>query len=223
MDLKEYPDLVITKSNNGHKNIFESQAELSNRTIDEQTSIEIAVDGILRSIGEDPAREGLLQTPKRVARMFEELTSGYKADPIELINGAIFTAEQYDEMVVIKDIDFNSLCEHHMLPFYGRAHVAYIPNGKVIGLSKIPRIVDMFARRLQIQEKMTAQIADFIQEILNPRGVAVVIEGAHMCTMMRGVKKENVRMSTSNFTGEFKEDKALRAEFWAQIDHSTKE
>jgi len=150
-----------------------------------QGDIEIAVNSILRNIGENPEREGLLNTPNRVARMYQELTEGYHIDPKKLINDAIFTVD-YDEMVVVKDIDFYSMCEHHMLPFYGRAHVAYIPNGKVIGLSKIPRIVDMFARRLQIQEQMTSQIANFLQEQLQPQGVAVVVEGAHMCAMMRG-------------------------------------
>lgn len=179
-------------------------------------NIEIAVDTILRNIGEDPSREGLLKTPNRVARMFDELTSGYDTDPVKLINGAIFSVD-YDEMVVVKDIDFHSLCEHHMLPFYGRAHVAYIPDGKIVGLSKIPRIVEMFARRLQIQEQMTTQIAEFIQETLNPKGVAVVVEGAHFCTMMRGVKKENARMSTSRFLGEFKKDESLKNQFLNQI------
>ena len=168
------------------------------------------------NIGEDPEREGLLKTPNRVARMFDELTAGYHVDPVALINGAIFSVD-YDEMVVVKDIDFHSLCEHHMLPFYGRAHVAYIPNGKVVGLSKIPRIVEMFARRLQIQEQMTAQIANFIQETLEPTGVAVVVEGAHMCAMMRGVKKANTKMTTSKMLGAFREDDKLRAEFMAHI------
>ena len=151
-----------------------------------QARIEAAVQEILRDIGEDPQREGLLKTPDRVARMYEELTAGYHVDTEKLINGAIFNVD-YDEMVVVKDIDFYSMCEHHMLPFYGRAHVAYIPNGKVVGLSKIPRIVEMFARRLQIQEQMTTQIADFIQNTLEPQGVAVVVEGVHMCSVMRGV------------------------------------
>ncbi len=182
----------------------------------QHTNIEIAVDTILRNIGEDPSREGLLKTPNRVARMFDELTAGYHVDPVALINGAIFSVD-YDEMVVVTDIDFHSLCEHHMLPFYGRAHVAYIPDGKVVGLSKIPRIVEMFARRLQIQEQMTTQIAEFIQETLNPKGVAVVLEGAHMCSMMRGVKKENARMSTSRFLGEFKKNQNLKQEFLNQI------
>lgn len=185
------------------------------------TNIEIAIDTILRNIGEDPAREGLLKTPNRVARAYDELTAGYKMDPQKIINGAVFTAEDYDEMVVVKDIEFFSLCEHHMLPFYGRAHVAYIPNGKVIGLSKIPRLVDMFARRLQIQEQMTTQIAEFLMETLDAEGVAVIVEGAHMCSMMRGVKKEHARMNTSKFLGAFKEDRELQRDFRAQIAHSS--
>jgi len=174
MTLMDYPEVLIDQNKNGHK----SNTGLDDQKTKSRTGIEIAVDSILRNIGEDPSREGLLGTPNRVARMYEELTSGYETDPVKLINGAIFTAEDYDEMIVVRDIDFNSLCEHHMLPFYGRAHVAYIPKGKVIGLSKIPRIVDMFARRLQIQEQMTTQIAHFIQEVLNPKGVAVIVEGA---------------------------------------------
>ena len=182
--------------------------------------VEESVREILVNIGEDPERDGLLKTPNRVARMFDELTSGYHTDPEKLINGAVFDAD-YDEMVVVKDIDFYSLCEHHMLPFYGKAHVAYIPNGKVIGLSKIPRIVEMFARRLQIQEQMTSQIANFLQETLNTQGVAVVVEGAHMCAMMRGVKKQNTKMITSKMTGAFKENAKTRGEFMQHIASSS--
>jgi GTP cyclohydrolase I len=182
--------------------------------------VEESVREILVNIGEDPERDGLLKTPNRVARMFDELTSGYHTDPEKLINGAVFDAD-YDEMVVVKDIDFYSLCEHHMLPFYGKAHVAYIPNGKVIGLSKIPRIVDMFARRLQIQERMTSQIANLLQEALNTQGVAVVVEGAHMCAMMRGVKKQNTKMTTSKMTGVFKENAKTRSEFMQHIASSS--
>ncbi len=182
--------------------------------------VEESVREILVNIGEDPERDGLLKTPNRVARMFDELTSGYHTDPQKLINGAVFDAD-YDEMVVVKDIDFYSLCEHHMLPFYGKAHVAYIPNGKVIGLSKIPRIVEMFARRLQIQEQMTSQIANFLQETLNTQGVAVVVEGAHMCAMMRGVKKQNTKMITSKMTGAFKENAKTRGEFMQHISSSS--
>ena len=182
-----------------------------------KTAIESATREILHHIGENPEREGLVRTPERVARMYDELTAGYHTDPIKLINDAVFDVE-YDEMVIVKDIDFSSLCEHHMLPFFGRAHVAYIPDGKVVGLSKIPRIVEMFARRLQVQERMTKQIAEFIQEVLHPQGVAVVVEGAHMCSMMRGVKKPNATMTTSTMLGAFREDSKTRSEFMGHIN-----
>jgi GTP cyclohydrolase I len=182
----------------------------------DQPHIETAVREILFHIGEEPEREGLVKTPERVARMYDELTTGYRTDPIKLINGALFDVD-YDEMVIVKDIEFYSMCEHHMLPFFGRAHVAYIPDGKVIGLSKIPRIVEMFARRLQVQERMTKQIAEFLQEVLHPKGVAVVVEGAHMCSMMRGVKKANASMTTSTMLGSFRNDSKTRAEFMNHI------
>jgi len=178
--------------------------------------IQGAVHTILTQIGEDPEREGLVKTPERVARMYEEITSGYSTDPVRLVNGALFDVK-YDDMVVVKDIEFYSMCEHHMLPFFGRAHVAYIPDGKVIGLSKIPRIVDMFARRLQVQERMTSQIANFLQEVLHPKGVAVMVEGSHMCAMMRGVKKEQVSMATRALLGEFKVDAQKRTEFLSLV------
>lgn len=181
-----------------------------------ETMIHTAVRDILLEIGEDPNRQGLLKTPDRVARMYQEITAGYRTDPIQLINGAIFDID-YDEPVIVKDIDFYSLCEHHLLPFFGRAHVAYIPEGKVIGLSKIPRIVEMFARRLQVQERMTSQIANFINDVLKPNGVAVVVEGAHMCAMMRGVKKSQASMTTSTMLGAFHENQSLRSEFLAHI------
>jgi GTP cyclohydrolase IA len=181
-----------------------------------ETPIHSAVRDILMEIGEDPFRQGLLSTPDRVARMYQEITSGYQTDPVKLVNGAIFDVE-YSEPVVVKDIEFYSLCEHHMLPFFGRVHVAYIPDGKVIGLSKIPRIVEMYARRLQIQERMTAEIANFLDELLQPKGVAVVADGAHMCSMMRGVKKSQASMTTSSYLGAFQEDRQLRAEFLSQI------
>ena len=183
-----------------------------------QINIEASVQNILKNIGEEPQREGLLNTPNRVARMFAELTSGYHVDPEKMFNGAIFDVD-YDKMVVVKDIDFYSLCEHHLLPFYGRAHVAYIPDGKVIGLSKIPRMVEMFARRLQIQEQMTSQIANFLQSTLQPQGVAVVVEGMHMCSMMRGVKKTNAKMKTSKMLGAFRDNDKTRSEFIAHINH----
>jgi GTP cyclohydrolase I len=179
--------------------------------------IECAVREILVAIGEDVEREGLLRTPHRIARMYEELTAGYHVDPVKLVNNAIFDVA-YDEMVIVRDIDYYSMCEHHMLPFMGHAHVAYIPDGKVIGLSKIPRIVEMFARRLQVQERMTQQIAEFLDQTLHPLGVAVVCEGFHMCAAMRGVKKANARMVTSAMLGNFKTSHTTRTEFFAHLE-----
>ncbi len=167
---------------------------------------------LLSEIGEDTERQGLKRTPLRVAKAYEFLMQGYKQDIDAIINGAIFN-EKYDEMVIVKDIDFYSMCEHHLIPFYGKIHVAYIPNGKIIGLSKIPRIVDVFARRLQVQERMTQQIADTIEKYLTPRGVAVVAEGYHMCMMMRGVEKQNSITTTSAVHGIFKDDARTRSEF----------
>jgi GTP cyclohydrolase I len=181
--------------------------------------IEAATVDILAAVGEDPNREGLLNTPRRVAKMYEELLGGYRVDPSKLINNAIFDVE-YDDMVIVRDIEFSSLCEHHMLPFVGHAHVAYIPRGKVIGLSKIPRIVDMFARRLQVQERMTRQIADFINEVLDAQGVAVVLEGKHMCSMIRGVHKHDSSMTTSAMLGDFRTNRATRDEFLAHLGRS---
>jgi GTP cyclohydrolase I len=182
--------------------------------------IECATRDILQAIGEDVDREGLRDTPSRVARAYRELTAGYDVDPVRLINDAIFDVH-YDEMVIVRDIDFYSLCEHHLLPFLGQVDVAYIPNGKVIGLSKIPRIVEMFARRLQVQERMTQEIAEFLDETLQPLGVAVVAEGLHMCAAMRGVKKANARMVTSAMLGTFKDSQTTRTEFFGHIgrDH----
>ncbi len=175
-------------------------------------SMEEAVRTILLNIGEDPDRQGLEKTPYRVAKMYKEVTRGYNESPENLINQAHFDVE-YDEMVVVTNIDFYSLCEHHMLPFFGVAHVGYIPEGKVVGLSKIPRIVEMFARRLQVQENMTQQIADVLNKHLQPDGVGVVIEGYHMCMMMRGVQKQKAKMITSSLIGSFKEDPKTRTEF----------
>jgi len=175
-------------------------------------SMEGAVRKILTDIGEDPKRQGLAQTPFRVAKMYKELTRGYRQSPEDLINKAHFDVD-YDEMVVVTNIDYYSLCEHHMLPFFGVAHVGYIPKGKVVGLSKIPRIVDMFARRLQVQENMTQQIANILNEHLEPDGVGVVVEGYHMCMMMRGVEKQKAKMITSSLIGSFKEDSKTRTEF----------
>ena len=179
-------------------------------------AIEAATLTLLRAVGENPEREGLKNTPRRVARMYPELLAGYHVDPQKLVNDAIFDVS-YDEMVIVRDIEFYSLCEHHLLPFIGRAHVAYLPSGKVIGLSKIPRIVDMYARRLQVQERMTRQIADFINDVLQPRGVAVVVEALHLCTMMRGVRKHDARMTTSAMQGGFRTNSATRQEFLDNI------
>ena len=182
----------------------------------DQESIVWAMRQVLEAIGENPEREGLARTPERVAQMYTELLEGYRTDPVALVNEALFEVS-YDEMVLVRDIEFYSLCEHHLLPFLGRAHVAYMPNGRVIGLSKIPRIVDLFARRLQLQERMTRQIADIVKELLKPRGVAVVIEGMHLCAMMRGVKKHEARMTTSAMLGVFRSNMATRQEFLDNI------
>lgn len=175
---------------------------------------------MLFHLGEDPDREGLKRTPERVARMYHELLAGYHTDLTTLVNGAIFDTD-YQNMVLVRDIKFFSLCEHHMLPFYGRAHVAYIPDGQIIGLSKIPRLVEMYARRLQVQERLTQQVADTLTEILQPKGVAVVIEGAHMCAMMRGVKND-ARMVTSVMLGAFETDEKLRADFLNHLQRGEK-
>jgi GTP cyclohydrolase I len=179
--------------------------------------VEGAVREILAEIGEDPDRDGLVGTPGRVHRMYTELTAGYHVDPERLINGAVFEVD-YSEMVVVKDIPFYSLCEHHLLPFFGSAHVAYIPRGRVVGLSKIPRIVEMYARRLQVQERLTQQIADFIQERLVPQGVGVVVEATHLCAVMRGVRKPGTVMTTSAVLGLFRSRDRTRAEFFAHLD-----
>lgn len=192
---------------------------LSEKTID-QTAICKAVEDLLTAIGEDSQRPGLQRTPERVARMYEELLDGYRQNPEILLNGALFE-EDYDEMVVVRDIEFYSLCEHHLLPFLGRAHVAYLPRGRVVGLSKIPRIVDMFAKRLQVQERMTRQIAEFIHHLLNPYGVAVVVEGLHLCATMRGVKKHDARMTTSAMLGAFRNSLATRQEFLNNISRGS--
>lgn len=176
------------------------------------------VNEFLVELGEKPEREGLLETPRRVAEAYEFLTAGYSMDIKEVMNDAVFN-EKYDEMVLVKNIDFYSLCEHHLLPFYGKVHVAYIPDGKIIGLSKIPRIVEVFSRRLQVQERMTQQIADTLEEFLQPTGVAVVAEAFHMCMMMRGVEKQNSSATTSAVHGDFKEDARTRSEFLNLIAH----
>ena len=172
---------------------------------------------ILESVGEDTDRDGLKNTPLRVARMYDEVLLGYTVDPVALLNNALFDVE-YDEMVTVTGIDFYSLCEHHLLPIIGQAHVAYVPNKKVVGLSKIPRIVDAFARRLQVQERMTRQIADLLNSLVEPQGVGVVLVATHMCVAMRGAKKASARMRTSALLGSFLDDAKTRAEFLDQID-----
>ncbi len=175
------------------------------------------IKAVLKEIGENPEREGLLKTPERVAKSLDFLTNGYDLDPAEILNTAMFK-EQYSQMVLVKDIELYSLCEHHMLPFFGKAHVAYIPNGHIVGLSKIPRIVDVFARRLQVQERLTDQIKDCIQQTLNPKGVAVVIEAQHLCMQMRGVEKQHSSTTSSAFSGLFLKDEKTRSEFMNLIN-----
>ncbi|HSB66565.1 MAG TPA: GTP cyclohydrolase I FolE [Anaerolineales bacterium] len=191
-------------------------ADLHQDTEIDQETIRKAITQLLLAVGENPEREGLRRTPDRISRMYAELLDGYRMDPLALVNGALFDVT-YDEMVLVRDIEFYSLCEHHMLPFFGRAHVAYLPKGRVLGLSKIPRLVDMFAHRLQVQERMTRQIAEFVDELLHPAGVAVVVEGLHLCTAMRGVKKQDARMTTSAMLGYFRKNIATRQEFLDNI------
>jgi len=190
---------------------------VSEDLLSKRSRMEEHLAAILKELGEDPKREGLLRTPHRVAKSLEFLTNGYTQDIDKVLNGAIFN-ERYSEMVIVKDIDFFSMCEHHLLPFFGKAHVAYIPNGKIVGLSKIPRIVDVFSRRLQVQERLTQQIAETLYSALNPDGVGVVIEARHMCMMMRGVEKQNSTATTSAMLGVFREDVKTRQEFLTLID-----
>jgi GTP cyclohydrolase I len=185
-------------------------------TSDAAGRVEAAVRQILHEIGEDPDRQGLVGTPARVHRMYAELTAGYHVDPERLLNGAVFDVD-YSEMVVVRDIPFYSLCEHHLLPFFGNAAVAYIPDGRVIGLSKVPRIVEMFARRLQVQERLTQQVADFLMERLHPKGVGVVIEASHLCAVMRGIQKPGTIMTTAAVLGIFRANDKTRAEFLAHL------
>lgn len=181
-----------------------------------RSRIENAVCDILDAVGEDRQREGLLRTPERVARAYEELLSGYRTDPVRLVNGALFKVD-YDDTVIVRNIEFAALCEDHLLPFVGHVHVAYIPDGKVIGLSKIPRIVEMFARRLQVQERLTQQIAGFLEAVIQPKGVAVAVEGVHMCSMMRGVRSHHASLITHAMRGVFRDDHEARREFLAQL------
>jgi len=199
-----------------HRREVISAAELVDGDGESKPEIRAAVSDLLAAFGEDVARQGLERTPERVARMYAELLAGYHQDPLRLLNNAIFDVE-YEEMVLVRDIEYYSLCEHHLLPFLGHAHVAYLPAGKVIGLSKIPRIVDLFARRLQVQERLPRQIADFLDPAIHPHGVAVVVEGLHLCSMMRGVKKANARMVTSALSGTFKVNTTSRQEFLAHL------
>jgi len=176
------------------------------------------VEAMLKELGEDPGRDGLQRTPLRVAKAMRFFTSGYDQDPVAILNNALFDVS-YDEMVMVKDIDFYSLCEHHMIPFFGRIHVGYVPNGKVVGLSKIPRLVEMLSRRLQVQERLTTQIAETLEQVLEPKGVAVVGEAIHLCMMMRGVEQQSASAVTSSMRGVFKSDSKTRAEFMDLIRH----
>ena len=184
------------------------------------SSIADHIREVLQGLGEDPDREGLLKTPFRVEKALQDMTAGYTQDPIRILNDAMFTVDT-DEMVIVKDIELYSLCEHHMLPFFGKAHVAYLPEGRVVGLSKLPRLVDMFARRLQVQERLTNQIARTIQEVVRPRGVGVVIEARHLCMMMRGVEKQNSVAISSCMLGEFRSNRATRDEFLSLVRSGT--
>jgi len=185
---------------------------------DKTSTIATSYAEIIDQLGEDPQREGLLKTPERAAKAMQFLMQGYKQDPAEILKSALFN-EEYSELVLVKDIEVYSMCEHHILPFFGKAHIAYIPNGQIVGLSKIPRLVDVFARRLQVQERLTLQIRDCLEEVLQPRGVAVVIEAQHMCMQMRGVQKQNSMTTTSAFTGEFLKEERTRQEFFNLISN----
>jgi GTP cyclohydrolase I len=185
---------------------------------DPSDPIEGYVEGMLKELGEDPTRDGLIKTPARVATAMRFFTQGYQQDPVAILNGALFDVD-YDEMVLIRDIDFYSLCEHHMVPFFGRVHVGYLPKGKVVGLSKIARTVEMFARRLQIQERLTMQIADTLGSVLEPQGVGVVVEAKHLCMMSRGIAKQNSFAITSSMRGSFESDSKTRSEFMELIRH----
>jgi GTP cyclohydrolase I len=183
--------------------------------------IEPLITQLLKELGEDPGRNGLLRTPARVAKAMRFFCTGYQQNPRQILNNALFEVS-YDEMVIVKDVDFYSLCEHHMLPFFGRAHIAYLPDGKVVGLSKIPRLIEMFSRRLQVQERLTTQIAETLEEVLAPKGVAVVVEAIHLCMMMRGVAQQNAFAITSSMRGSFESDPKTRAEFMGLIRHEKK-
>lgn len=208
---------------NGVQQKLESSELLNRFGLDavpvDEAAVKRSVEDLLSAIGENPNRQGLIDTPRRVAKAYQELVSGYTADPVNLVNNAVFDIE-YDDMVIVSDIEYYSLCEHHLLPFVGHAHVAYLPNTKVIGLSKIPRIVDMFSRRLQVQERLTRQIAEFLVEVLDPKGVAVVMTAQHMCSMIRGVMKHDANMTTSAMLGDFRYNQDTRNEFLMHIERS---
>ena len=184
----------------------------------DRTRVEEAVRALLAHVGEDPAREGLLRTPLRMVQALEFLTSGYKQDPKDAINGALFVEEDYQEMILCKDLDFYSLCEHHLLPFMGKAHVAYLPNKRIVGISKLARMVEIYCRRLQVQERLTTQIAQTLMEEIDPLGVAVVLEAEHLCMRMRGVQKQNSMLETSTVLGSFRTSHPTRAEFLALLE-----
>lgn len=211
METKEH--IKIAPTVNGMSSLYERQDHYDPATTEELADI---TERQLALLQEDPQREGLLKTPLRVAKSLQFLTHGYNLDPRAILQSALFD-EEYSEMILVKDIEIYSLCEHHMLPFFGKAHVAYIPNGKIVGLSKIPRVVDVFARRLQVQERLTHQIHHVIQEELNPQGVAVVVEAQHLCMMMRGAEKQNSVTTTSSMCGVFLEQAHTRAEFMRLI------
>lgn len=185
---------------------------------DDLDPLESLIRAQLKELGEDPGRDGLVRTPDRVAKSLRFLTSGYGQDPMDLLNGALFDVD-YDEMVLVRDIEFFSLCEHHLLPFFGRVHVGYIPDGKIVGLSKIPRLVEMFSRRLQVQERLTTELAGILECVLRPRGVGVIIEAIHLCMKMRGVEQQNAFAVTSSMRGAFNADLKTRAEFMDLIRH----
>lgn len=214
----ETPDKDINFRYTELDELFEIEDRPERLIMEPDAAIKIAVRQILANVGEDPDRDGLKQTPNRVARMYSELLQGYHQDVKTVINGAMFDVEYgEDEMVVVGDIPYNSMCEHHMLPFVGKVHVGYIPGDKVVGLSKIPRIVDMFARRLQVQERLTNEIADALEQAINPKGVMVVVEGQHSCASLRGVKKHGINMTTTARRGEFRTDLKTRDEFYRLI------
>ncbi len=219
MGLKKEADVARTHDEELGDEIDKSVSGLLERagSVDDRSALaEGSYRDLLLSIGENPQREGLVRTPHRASEAMKFLTKGYEQNVDQLLNKAVFD-ETYDDMVVVKDIEFYSLCEHHLLPFFGRVHVGYIPNGKIVGLSKIPRLVEMYARRLQVQERLTKEIAEALENALHPKGVAVVIDGMHMCMMMRGVEKQNASMITSHVMGEFREDRRTRQEFMALV------